>query len=218
LEIEPQNAIAYFHRGSAYYLSGKNNQAIEDLTEAIRLDSANADAYNNRGGAYRNIGEYNRAIADYTEGLRIAPNDAIIKNNLADVRNRQARAQIVSSLNITSMRAGNWNNDWITRPGGTLYASEVYRLKIMVNYKTSINGSVILNVKWYYPGNVLRRWEDDAPSGYTYSINRSISTTGGEFDLGNWGWDEPGNFPRGTHKIELWYRDVLLDAVNVELR
>jgi tetratricopeptide (TPR) repeat protein len=218
LQIDPQNAISFFHRGSAYYLKGDTNRGIADLTEAIRLDPNNADAWNNRGGAYRNKGDYNRSIADYTEALRLAPNDTVIKTNLADVQNRQERAQIASSLNIASMKAGNWRGEWITMPGDTLYASAVYHVRIMVNYKASISDNVLLNVKWYYPGNELRRWEDDAPSGYTYSINRSISTAGGEFDLGSWGWDVPGNFPRGTHKIELWYKDVLLNTVNVELR
>jgi hypothetical protein len=131
------------------------------------------------------------------------------------------KSKALWAINVTKLEVGNWSNksnEWITRPGSTLYASEVYRLKIMVNYKASISGNVMLNVKWYYPGNDLRRWEDDAPSGYTYSINRTISTAGGEFDLGNWGWDDPGKFLRGTHKIELWYKDVLLNTVNVELR
>jgi formylglycine-generating enzyme required for sulfatase activity len=102
LEIDRNNAIAWFHRGSAYYLKGDNSRGIEDLTEAIRLNSTNADAYNNRGGAYRNKGDYNRAIADYTEGLKLAPNDDVIKNNLADARNRQARAAAPPPVRQTS--------------------------------------------------------------------------------------------------------------------
>jgi hypothetical protein len=119
---------------------------------------------------------------------------------------------------ITSMKTGNWNNRWITEPGGTLKCSEVYRLRTLVKYMASVNKTATFDIKWYYPENDLRIFEDTARSGYTYSITRNITTNGGEFDLGFWGWDKPGQFPRGSHKIEVWYEDVCLSTDVVELK
>jgi tetratricopeptide (TPR) repeat protein len=221
LEIEPQNAIAYFHRGSAYYLSGKNNQAIEDLTEAIRLDPANADAYNNRGGAYRNIGEYNRAIADYTEGLRLAPNDAIIKNNLADVRNRQARAQITSSLNITSMKVGNWStesNGWITRPGERLTSAEIRYLMPDITVDSLTSGEMTFFVKIIDPWGGIFRNQETSPAGYTYSYTVQVSRKNNQnIDLLGWGKSDESIYFAGEWTVEVWYNGVCLRSEKVRI-
>jgi uncharacterized Zn finger protein (UPF0148 family) len=129
------------------------------------------------------------------------------------------RSMAIWQIRIASMKAGNWrNNGWITEPGGVLNASDVYRLGIIAQYSADINKTVSFNIKWYYPGNNLQRWSNDAPSGYTVSINQTISSNGGQFDLGYWGWDEPGKFPRGTHTIELWYEGFRLNTLHLELK
>jgi len=87
IRLEPQNAVAYFNRGTAYLHQGiedlaskKFEHAIEafievvaDYDEAIRLDPEYADAYGSRGAAYVYLEKYELAIQDYTEAIRIEP-------------------------------------------------------------------------------------------------------------------------------------------------
>ena len=90
IRLEPQNAVAYFNRGTAYLHQGiedlaskKFEHAIEafievvaDYDEAIRLDPEYADAYGSRGVAFVYLEKYERAIEDYTEAIRFEPRAA----------------------------------------------------------------------------------------------------------------------------------------------
>ena len=71
---DKEAARAYMNRGNAW--RGKNDldQAIDDYTEAIRLDPKFALAYGNRGYAWQTKGDLDRAIADYDEAIRFEPN------------------------------------------------------------------------------------------------------------------------------------------------
>ena len=63
-------ASAYYNRGNAYYYKRNYDKAVEDYTEAIRLNPNYVDVYENRGSAYTAA----KAINDYTEAIRIKPN------------------------------------------------------------------------------------------------------------------------------------------------
>ena len=87
IRLEPQNAVAYFNRGTAYLYLGladleseKLEHALEAFVEvlanydqAIRLDPEYADAYGSRGASYVYLEKYELAIQDYTEAIRIEP-------------------------------------------------------------------------------------------------------------------------------------------------
>jgi Tfp pilus assembly protein PilF len=66
---------AYYWRGLAHFDLGLYDQAVSDITEAIRLDPKNEDAvyFLNRGRAYANLKEYDKAISDITETIRQKP-------------------------------------------------------------------------------------------------------------------------------------------------
>lgn len=51
-------------------------EAIDYLTDAIRLESDNRNAYLIRGGAYYNMGQYTQAIEDYSNAIRLEPDNA----------------------------------------------------------------------------------------------------------------------------------------------
>ena len=72
-ENTPEPAVAYDHRGRAYFNKQEYDKAIEDYTEAIRLDPRYAVAYCGRGDTYRKKKEYDKAIEDYTEAIRLDP-------------------------------------------------------------------------------------------------------------------------------------------------
>jgi tetratricopeptide (TPR) repeat protein len=81
IELDPQDAVTYNNRGSAYYDQGELDQAITDLSKAIELDPELAIAYKNRGFAYGNKGELDQAIADYSKAIELDPRDVIVYNN-----------------------------------------------------------------------------------------------------------------------------------------
>jgi tetratricopeptide (TPR) repeat protein len=71
-------AITYVFRGIARRKRGDFDGAINDFTEAIRIDPDDVavDAYCSRAHLYRIVGDFNKAISDYTQALRLRPDSA----------------------------------------------------------------------------------------------------------------------------------------------
>jgi tetratricopeptide (TPR) repeat protein len=67
------DAEAYNNRGIAYGKKGQFDQAISDLTKALKINPRYARAYYNRGIAYGKKDQYDQAISDYTKALEINP-------------------------------------------------------------------------------------------------------------------------------------------------
>jgi tetratricopeptide (TPR) repeat protein len=70
ISIAPQfnsyYANAHFSRALARMNLGQNQSAIDDLTEAIRINCRHAKAYNTRGIIRSELGYNQDAIADYS--------------------------------------------------------------------------------------------------------------------------------------------------------
>lgn len=75
---DPQDAMAYYHRGLAHGELGDYRRAIEDFTQAIALQPQNAEAYYNRGAAYGNSGKHRQAIEDFDRAIKLSPQDVSI--------------------------------------------------------------------------------------------------------------------------------------------
>jgi tetratricopeptide (TPR) repeat protein len=67
-------ASAAFNRGYAHYFKLYHSDAIDDFSEAIRLDPKAVMAFYYRGLAYANKTQYDRAIDDFTGVIRLNPN------------------------------------------------------------------------------------------------------------------------------------------------
>lgn len=66
LDLDPEDAQAYFQRGILYYHLKNYDQAIADYSQAIALDDNYLDAYINRGIAYaEGKQDHGRAIFDF---------------------------------------------------------------------------------------------------------------------------------------------------------
>ncbi|QYX30608.1 serine protease [Sphaerospermopsis torques-reginae] len=72
-----QLSIVYANRGGAYSELKEYKQAIDDYTQAIKIDPENAEYYKNRGLAYFQLKDYKQAINDYTQAIKIDPKDAL---------------------------------------------------------------------------------------------------------------------------------------------
>lgn len=75
--LEPvDKAEAYFNLGSEYFYSGKYNEAIEALKQAIRIKPNYAEAHYNLGIMYSKLDMYKEAIESYKQAIRIKPDFA----------------------------------------------------------------------------------------------------------------------------------------------
>jgi len=83
IELDPNDANAYYSRGFSYNNSGKYELAIADYSKAIELDPKDAVAYNDRGISYDSLSKYDLAIADYNKAIELDPQNADAYNSLA---------------------------------------------------------------------------------------------------------------------------------------
>jgi len=67
---------AYVFRGKAQAQRNEMKAAIQDFSEALKIDPRAADALYNRGAAYALIGQTNYALADFAHLLELVPNDS----------------------------------------------------------------------------------------------------------------------------------------------
>jgi hypothetical protein len=135
-----------------------------------------------------------------------------LNNEIKSLQSNNNALMSIAIVRVTSIKVGNWNNGkWLTEPGGQLYASQFYRIGPRISYKSATNQAVRLDIKIYYPSkNTPERWSEDGPSGYTWSENVQLSSSGSTYDLKVWGWANPGILRPGNYKIEVWYSNVCL--------
>jgi tetratricopeptide (TPR) repeat protein len=85
LDVDPQDAIAYRHRGMIRGKQGELQGAIADLNQAIKLNSKDALAYRHRGQVRLKLADNHGAIADLNRALELNPEDAslyVIRGNI----------------------------------------------------------------------------------------------------------------------------------------
>jgi tetratricopeptide (TPR) repeat protein len=77
LDTHPESgtdqAVAYFYRGTAHFMSDQLDEAIADLGRAIEAGPGWAPPYNNRARALMGKGEPEKAIADYDTLIALSP-------------------------------------------------------------------------------------------------------------------------------------------------
>ncbi len=91
LEIYPKVPRAFNQRGVAYMELGDYAQAIDDLNNAIRLDSGIPRFYYNRANAYSAVGDYRSAIDDYSKAISLKPDYALAYFNRGTAYGRLTR-------------------------------------------------------------------------------------------------------------------------------
>lgn len=82
------SADDFYSRGIQEYINKDYKEAIENLTQAIRLNPDESTSYTFRSGAYIYLEDYPKAIADATQALTINPDDATAYNNRCYARAR----------------------------------------------------------------------------------------------------------------------------------
>jgi tetratricopeptide (TPR) repeat protein len=73
----PQDSFPILMRATVWHDKKDHARAMEDYTEAIRLDPKNAALYCNRGYLRGEQNEFDKAIADFNEAIRLDPRDPV---------------------------------------------------------------------------------------------------------------------------------------------
>ena len=85
IQLDANQAGAYFTRSIAYYELRNYNQVVADMNKAIQINPNIAQAYWIRGSSYRMLNKYNQAIADMNKAIQINPNFAEAYNERGNV-------------------------------------------------------------------------------------------------------------------------------------
>src|SRR5437762_3528375 len=70
------NADDFIERAEQKADQGDLRGAVEDFTQALRIDPSSVEAYLGRGFAQAELQAFNAAIDDFTQALRLGPADA----------------------------------------------------------------------------------------------------------------------------------------------
>jgi tetratricopeptide (TPR) repeat protein len=83
IKLQPNNADAYYNRGSILLAKGRIDEAIADWEKTLEIQPNDADARTGLGNAFLRKGSLQEAIAHYKEALALAPEDPHSRNNIA---------------------------------------------------------------------------------------------------------------------------------------
>ncbi len=81
IDLDPDNPVAYNHRGFAKGRLEQYEDALTDYDRALALDPNYAATYNNRGFANRSLERYAEAILDYDQAIALDPSVAMAYND-----------------------------------------------------------------------------------------------------------------------------------------
>ena len=95
-------AVAYQQRGFAFASNQNFQGAVQDFTEALKINSRDARIYEQRAAVGMKMRDYDKALADYSELIKLKPNEVRYLNYRAyiyevkdDVQNSMADTEKV---------------------------------------------------------------------------------------------------------------------------
>lgn len=88
VELDATNHVYRANRAVAHLKAKDYGKALDDASEAIRLNPAYFKAFNTKGAALEHLGRWEEAVATYTAGLDKSPDNDTLKANLERVQAR----------------------------------------------------------------------------------------------------------------------------------
>ena len=86
--MNPEYAEAYNNRGFAYLNLGQGQAAVDDYSEAIRLNRQNADAFSGRALAYTLLGKEAEARKDVGAVVELGVDPSDLKDAIQELKER----------------------------------------------------------------------------------------------------------------------------------
>ncbi|MDP6723281.1 MAG: tetratricopeptide repeat protein, partial [Pirellulaceae bacterium] len=171
--------LALYNRGNAYLAMGQFAEAIEDYTQATRLDPVHAYAFNNRGNALTRTGQLDRAIQDYDQAIQLAPKDDVPlfnRGNAYSLKKQydQAIRDFSNAIRLNADNVPAYNNR------GNIYRQTGQYDKAILDFDEAIrlhSG----NAPAYYNRGVAyaaKRQHDRADQDYSEAIRLDPNSTG----------------------------------------
>src|ERR1700685_102793 len=80
IQLNPSSALYYLHRARFRSSNGDAPRALEDATEASRLEPKNGEASQLLGNIDVQLNNSRQAIADYTRAIELGANEAAVYN------------------------------------------------------------------------------------------------------------------------------------------
>lgn len=85
INLDPSEKTYFSNRSAAYLSKGAAEDALADSERCVQLDAKWPKGYTRKGAALHALRRYDDAIAAYEAGLAVDPEDAGLKNGLAEV-------------------------------------------------------------------------------------------------------------------------------------
>jgi tetratricopeptide (TPR) repeat protein len=193
---QPQTAGAFLDRGMLFAGRGDYDLAIEDYTQAIRLDTNNSAAYFNRGIAYYFKSDYDRAITDYTQAIKLDPNDASAYYNRGIAyRNKddydRAITDYTQAIKLDPNDAGAYNNR------GLAYNNKGDHDRAIADYTQAIRLDPNLAMAYNNRGTAYGKKGDydRAIADHTQAINLDPNGASRYYNRGN-AYNSKGDYDR----------------------
>ncbi|MFP3042602.1 tetratricopeptide repeat protein [Treponema primitia] len=113
LHAGPEEVLSYYNRGYNHAAKKEYDNAIENFTQALRLDPNFFPAYVQRGQSYSRSGDYEKALADFNTALRLTPDsfEAYYFRGMAYYRKNdydRAIADFTQSIRLNPNNAGTY--------------------------------------------------------------------------------------------------------------
>ena len=112
--VAPQSSNAYVRRGDWHYQSNRHTQALEDFSQAIRLNPKNASAFAGRAKSLMIKGDLQTALSDCNRALEIAPSSSVayyVRGLIYKSMKQydKARADLTSAISYDMKNAAYYN-------------------------------------------------------------------------------------------------------------
>lgn len=107
-------AIAYQQRAYAYSKDQRFQDALNDLTESIKI-KPEASAYEQRAAIERGINDYDKALADFAEASKLKPGEIKYHNYRAYIYETRGDLQNAMTENDAALKINSKNKEALDR-------------------------------------------------------------------------------------------------------
>lgn len=111
IEIDPQDATAWYDEGQIYLAEHKYDKALIAYEKSLIIKPNGADAWNGKGVALTELGRYEEAQLAYNESLRLDPRYLSARENQLGLENKMRNAKINPMSSTSSQSTVNLSNN-----------------------------------------------------------------------------------------------------------